>query len=166
MNWSDIGKTVGKVAPTIGTLLGGPGGAVLGTAVASLFGVNSKPDEVAKALKSDPQAALKLREFEIREAESLQDFMFKMEESRRLDRSDARANHKTHWMPSALTLASIVMVSGMFYLLAFGDPNEKTSEVVYLIVGQVMGVFTSACAYWVGTTKGSSDKNKWLGREK
>jgi len=62
--WESIKETVGSVAPMAGALLGGPAGGAVGAMIASALGVDKNPDSVAKAIRSDPQAAIKLRQIE------------------------------------------------------------------------------------------------------
>lgn len=69
MDWKDAGKAIAKYAPALGTALAGPAGGAVGTLasmVAGAFGLrpDAKPDEVALAVKQDPQAAVKLKEIE------------------------------------------------------------------------------------------------------
>ena len=62
--WESIKETVGSVAPMAGALLGGPAGGAVGAMIASALGVENNPDSVAKAIRADPQAAIKLRQIE------------------------------------------------------------------------------------------------------
>jgi len=62
--WDSIKDTVGSVAPMAGSLLGGPAGSAVGSMVASALGVSNTPDAVANAIKTDPQAAIKIRQIE------------------------------------------------------------------------------------------------------
>jgi len=64
MNWRDVAETVGKAAPILGGVLAGHAGAGVGSLIARALGVNDDPAEVERALRQDPQAALKLREVE------------------------------------------------------------------------------------------------------
>ncbi|WP_143004414.1 3TM-type holin [Halomonas shengliensis] len=61
MSWSDVAETVGKVAPVAGGALGGPAGAAVGGLIARALGVPESPQAVAQAVKTDPEAAVKLR---------------------------------------------------------------------------------------------------------
>jgi len=66
MEWKDIADTVKGAAPLVATVLGGPAGAaasVIG-GIASLFGSEPEPDKIAEAIKADPEAMIKLRQFE------------------------------------------------------------------------------------------------------
>lgn len=60
MDWKDIAATAGKFAPMVGTLLGGPAGAAIGSLVAVALGTANTPDAINAAIATDPQAALKL----------------------------------------------------------------------------------------------------------
>lgn len=69
MDWSDVGKIVGPLAPTLGGILGGvllPGlGGTIGTQageiLANALGVPNTPDAVGGAITSDPNAAAKIQ---------------------------------------------------------------------------------------------------------
>lgn len=63
MTLEDVKDAVSSVAPLLGSLFG-PLGTVAGTLVSSALGVENKPDAIMEAIKTDPQAALKLREAE------------------------------------------------------------------------------------------------------
>lgn len=75
MNWSDIASTVGKFAPMVGTVLGGPAGLAIGSLVASALGVENTPEAVAKELAVNPEAVIKLREIESNERVKLQELV-------------------------------------------------------------------------------------------
>ncbi len=65
MDWSDLGKSIAKMAPILGSALG-PGGTVIGGLISSAFGgVADDPEELSKLIAADPQAAVKLREIEL-----------------------------------------------------------------------------------------------------
>ena len=57
MNWADISGLVGKAAPMLGTLVGGPAGTIVGSMIASALGTSATPDAVHAAIASDPAAA-------------------------------------------------------------------------------------------------------------
>jgi len=66
MDWKEVAALVGKTAPILGTLLTGPAGAAVavGGMIASALGTGNTPDEVAVALTSNPDAAVKLKQIE------------------------------------------------------------------------------------------------------
>ena len=64
MNWKDLAGVVGKTAPLLGTLIGGPAGAAIGSVVASALGSENTPEAVNKLLLTSPDAAVKLAQIE------------------------------------------------------------------------------------------------------
>lgn len=66
MSWASVKEAVGKAAPLLGTLLGGPAGAAVGAIVSSTLGVENKPEAVLEELQANPEALVKLREVEAR----------------------------------------------------------------------------------------------------
>ena len=73
MKWSDVAPSIGKFAPILGTLIGGPAGAALGAVVASVLGVEATPSAVSEAMRINPDAAVKLQEIESNERVKLQE---------------------------------------------------------------------------------------------
>lgn len=65
MDWKDVAKTVGEYAPLVGGALGGPLGAGIGAVVSHALGVENTPDAVAEAVKTDPEAAVKLQQAQL-----------------------------------------------------------------------------------------------------
>lgn len=71
LTWSDVGKTLGDIAPIIGTALGGPAGAIVGTMVAGALGTSATPDAVTAAMAADPASAAKILQLQNQHAEAL-----------------------------------------------------------------------------------------------
>ena len=67
-----------------------------------------------------------------------------------------------HWMPSALTLVLALMVCGMFLALFLIPPSEAYGQVLIMIAGTVSGAFSTAVAFWLGSSQGSWEKQKTL----
>jgi Holin of 3TMs, for gene-transfer release len=72
MDWKDIAGVVGKAAPILGTLIGGPAGAAVGGLVSAALGCANEPSAVNEALKTNPEAAVKLAQIESDERVKLQ----------------------------------------------------------------------------------------------
>ena len=71
LSWSDVGKAIAGVAPILGTALGGPAGAVVGSLVASALGTSSSPDAVNAAIAADPASAAKILQVQTEHQEAL-----------------------------------------------------------------------------------------------
>ena len=163
MDWKEIGQKVADVAPLLGTALGGPAGAALGALVASTLGTGGSPAAVMKKLQEDPQALIRVQELEQQERESFRDHVAKMTQLELADVQNSRETHKDHWMPSALTVALAIMVGLMAYGLMTMIIPDGSKEVLFLIVGQVLGAFMGTVTYWVGTSRSSYNKDKLKG---
>ncbi|UCE07754.1 MAG: hypothetical protein JSW07_06900, partial [bacterium] len=92
MNWNNVGKTIiGKGAKILGaTLTGGPVAGIT-TLLGDLFGANPEdPKAIAAAIEKDPEAALKLRKFEIAHKERLQEILLERDKAYLADIQNAR----------------------------------------------------------------------------
>lgn len=68
MTFKDVASTIGKVAPLVAGLLGGPVGAgvALGAKLlGSLFSAEPEPEALMTAIKADPEALVKIRGLEL-----------------------------------------------------------------------------------------------------
>lgn len=63
--WQDVAHEVAALAPTAGSLLGGPAGTAIGNLIAATLGTAAEPDKVMAAIQTDPAAAVKLKELEL-----------------------------------------------------------------------------------------------------
>lgn len=166
MNWMDIGKQAIQLgAPILGGALGGPAGAAVGAMIANQFGIDTPtPDNIMSAIKADPEAALKLREVELRHQERLTEMEVERFRIETVDVQDARKAHQHHWMPSAITMVMCAMFGAIVgALFIWAIPGENKDIVVYM-AGQVSGILTSCVTYWVGSTRASANKDSLIRR--
>lgn len=79
MDWKALGKKIAGVgAPLLGGAIGGPGGAALGGIVADALGADTdQPDDIAKAMQQDPNAAVKIRQVQAEERTRLREITSK-----------------------------------------------------------------------------------------
>lgn len=73
-DWKEVAGVVGKVAPLLGSVLGGPVGAIAGAAgslIASAVGAEPEPEAVLSAVRANPEAMVRLRELEVAEREKI-----------------------------------------------------------------------------------------------
>jgi hypothetical protein len=162
MSWKDVVKSV---APTIGAALGGPmaGAAVKVIAQQFLGDENATEQDISEALTSaTPDQLIQLKQIEKdfeAKMSALNVDVFKLEVQ---DRDSARKNNKDSIMPAVLVVMLTLMVgAGVTALIVFEVP-EANSDILYMLYGQVVAAWVSSVAYWVGTTRSSSDKNKML----
>lgn len=71
--YSSLVPIISKVSPVLGSALGGPAGALVGSLISSTLGVDmNKPEEILNKLDSDPSSLDKLKELEL-QLKDLQD---------------------------------------------------------------------------------------------
>lgn len=165
MNWKDIGKQAIQMgAPILGGALGGPAGAAVGAMIANQFGIDTPtPDNIMAAIKADPEAALKLREVELRHQERLTEMEVDRFRIETADVQDARKAHQHHWMPSAITICLMLMFGCAFGSLIFLSMPEGNRDMVNFMLGQLSGWLSGAVVYWVGSTRASANKDMMRG---
>lgn len=139
--WNDVKLKVVDL-PIIYTLLDTPSGCSL---VASTLGVDNNEESVLEKLTKEPESKELLRKLE-------NDLLV----------IKAPSKHAGHWMPSVLTIILALMVSGMFLALFLIPPSEAYAQVLIMIAGTILGAFSTAVAFWLGSSQGSWEKQKTI----
>lgn len=178
MNWSDIGSIIGKSAPLVGTLLGGPAGGAVGALVANVLGVKDDPDAVNSALAANPDALVRVQELQLNAKVQLQQLAVQAETMRiqaegaqyaaeAADRDSAR--QLAAKQPSDMvrpTLTFVMLAGSLFIIVAVmtGWAMEViTNTTAALTVGNVMGAWfmmtKEVVGFWFGMTKESQKQS-------
>ncbi len=155
------------LVPMIGTALGGPLGGAAASFIADKLGLDSKEvkavSEVLNSGKLTPEqiSALKLAEIEFQKF--LEANKIKLEEIAANDRNSAREMVKTTRAKTPAVLTYLLTI-GFFGVLAamFSYPELKESAPLMIMLGSLGTAWTSACAFWFGTTNGSQIKSDML----
>lgn len=168
--WDYVKPIIGTAAPLLGTALGGPAGAAAGTLVASVLGVENKPDAVAEAIKVNPEAALKLKELEMNNAVELQKIILQAEQMRLADVASARQREvdttkATGKRDINLYTLAWVLVVGFFVLvgtLIFKELPKDSNGVIFMLFGSLSAGFGAVTQYFFGSSRGSDTKTQML----
>jgi hypothetical protein len=142
MDWKDVGTALGKTAPLLATILGGPAGAAVsaaGALVAAALNTEATPDAVTAALSADPAALAKVREVESAERVSLQQIALEQTKAELADAANARARDiaflqagKRNTRADLMVLMDVVgLVACLIVLCLYRD--RIPSEAVALI---------------------------------
>lgn len=168
MEWKDLATTVGKAAPMLGTLIGGPAGAAVGSLIASALGTQATPDAVESIIASNPDALVKLREIEANRSIRFQELIAEQAkaeiQAEVADRDSARKMQTAQpsRMPAILTIGVaagfLATLAALFWLPI---PAENRDTIVYMC-GQLAAAFAACLAFWVGTTRQSENKTHLL----
>lgn len=173
MDWKDIAGVVGKAAPILGTLVGGPGGAAIGSLIATALGTSNEPDEVAKALQTNPEAAIRLRELQdqrdIKFAELAAEQAKIDMQTAAADRASARereAKTGDTMTPRGLALLVTLGFFGVLgWLLVKGKPAEGAGDALLVMLGALGTSWASVISYYFGSSAGSAAKTEILSRK-
>ena len=162
MSWKE---TLGAIAPTLATALGGPlAGAATKFLASSLLGdeESSLEDIEAAVIGASPEQLAQLKsidkEFKL-SMEQLGVDVFKLEVA---DKGNARLNNKDSNMPAMLSVCLTMFIIGIVSALFYTEPPEGAREVLFMLLGVVIKEWSNSMHYWYGTTRSSHDKTKLL----
>lgn len=174
MEWKDLATTVGKVAPVLGTVLGGPVGTIAGTAgalICNLFGddVEPTPKAILKAINGDPESMLKLRQLEVDEKLQLMRLQEKQIEAdlenvksaRKRETILTKSGSASGWIPPAIISTVITIGFGfmVYYVLSM---TTEPSQAAVLMLGILGTGFTAVINYYLGSSAGSARKDNMV----
>lgn len=165
MDWKDLGQRVAALGlPILGAHLGGPLGAQVGRQVAQTLGADADPEIVAQAIagRDDALDLLGAAQAEIIAAEGEREA--RLVDLYTRDVQHARETHRGHWMPAVLTLALVVMFAALTAALFFFEIPAANQRAADIVLGAMLGAFGTAIAYWLGSSRGSAEKQEILAR--
>ena len=175
MDWKDIGETVKKFAPVLGSALG-PGGAAVGGAVSLLLGAcglgsDATPDDIMAAI-SDPATVLKLKEVENTHQLELSKLVLQQEQAYLADRQGARNREveiakATGGRDINLYILAWVVIVGFFLLTwAMMYVTLPTANVgpVNILFGALVAGFMAVLGYFFGSSQSSDIKTKMIAK--
>ena len=178
MNWSDIGNMVGKAAPIVGTLLGGPAGAAVGALVASALNVPNDPNSVNTALAANPEALARVQELQINARVQLEQLAVTAENNR-LQAEAAQYSAEAADRDSARKLASaqphdiirpaitVILLLGALSILVciFSGlgldalQNPVAASTISLLIGLWFSELKQTLGFYFGMTKESQKQS-------
>ena len=170
MDWSSVKKTLGTLAPTIGTVLGGPLGGIAGAALSQVLGVDaSDPGAVSAALAgATPDQLLALKkadqDFQVKMAQLGYDSEEKLQQLDVDDRKSARdmaMSTKTN-TPAVLTYLITVGFFGLLLLMVFKAVPADSKDIINIMIGSLGTAWVSSITYWFGSTHNSMAKTQML----
>lgn len=162
MNWQGVKELIGKAAPLVGTALAGPAGGAVGVMLANVLGTEPDAAAVARAIQQDPEALVKLKRFELENEQHIRDLAFKTLQAELTDKANARSIHHDSRMPATITMMMTMIVGALLLALFWIEIPNGNRDVAFMMLGQAVTLWAASVTYWVGTTRGSSDKSKLL----
>jgi len=187
MDWKEVAGKITKVAPVLGSILGGPAGAAAGgviSLIGSLFGLSeaeTTPDMISQIITQDPQSLLKFKELEMTHKIKLEELLIerekvKIEEDqmylqdiqdarrRQVDVEKATGKKDVNLYVLAWTyIGGYFVTTIMMTFLAFTNnvPIAMPNYMVFLL-GNLFGTLTAGVMaivqYFFGSSRGSGEK--------
>lgn len=157
-------KILGSVAPLIGTAIGGPFGGLASTILREAFGTEDDKDIERQIAASSPDALIKLRTAEQAMEVKMAELEIEETDLYLKDVQSARDMAKaTSIAPQLLlTFTAIFAFGVVLYVLVLQSqiiPPENKDLVIFL-VGQLSTFTGMGFSFFLGSSKGSSDKNR------
>jgi hypothetical protein len=153
---TDILKTM---APGLATLVAGPMGGMAVKAIAAKFGVEDTLEAVTNAIQSDPEAAMKLREIDLKEIEA----HAKDRDSARNRETAIATSDKAPMLNKLVTPVLALGVVGLsfvlFTILIFVNVQPEAKDILIYILGVLSAAVTQILSYYFGSSQGSKDKS-------
>ncbi|MDI9407776.1 MAG: hypothetical protein QM523_00850 [Candidatus Pacebacteria bacterium] len=166
INWKSI---VATVAPSLATALGGPmSGMAVGYLAKTLLGKEAASEaEVATAVTSqDPDILLKLKAAEYEFEAKLAEVGVELEQIAAKDRGSAR-NREIALRDSMPKILAVLITLGFFGMLAvmtLVDLPGANRDLLNVMLGALGAAWTSVVGYFFGSSAGSQEKTRILGK--
>lgn len=172
MEWKDLKDIVGKSAPILGGLLGGPVGAGVGGLISNVLGVKGDPMSVMTELTQNPEAVLKLKQIQLDHKQKLEEL--KLEEIRILQKRYESAHqtyNKNSNMADKIAVQVIRWNLPVIFLLVAGnlyivdqfkeDPTliAIASNIIGIAIGKLFSERQAVINFFFGSSIGSKDKD-------
>ena len=149
---NDLISMVSKFAPAIGTALGGPLGGLAVSAIAEKLGVADEVEAVTKAIKADPEAAMKLKQLELDKFKAV----LADKDSARNREATIATSDKAPLLNKLISPALALIVVGawvgiQFILINTTVPQEMR-ELVARVLGTLDGALMVILSYYFGAS--------------
>ena len=149
---NDLISMVSKFAPAIGTSLGGPLGGLAVSAIAERLGVADTIEEVTKAIKTDPESAIKLQQLENEKFKAI----LADKDSARNREATIATSEKAPLLSKLVSplLAVIVVVTwvGIQFTLLNTTVPQEMRELVARVLGTLDGALMVILSYYFGAS--------------
>ena len=160
--------------PLLGSILGGPPGLAAGATslVIKTLGLssNSSLQDIAKEIQTNPDAAFKLRELEVKYQQYLSSVRLQMDQAEYADRASARsreveitkATGKKDWYPSALGTFVVLAFTLIICVLILAPPkkDDPNQSVINVLIGALAAGYSTVLGYYFGSSAGSRGKDE------
>ena len=172
MNWDNLKDIIGKSAPVLGGLLGGPIGASVGGLISNVLGVQDNPEAVLAELKTNPEAVLKLQQIQIDHKQKLEEFRLREIE---IEQERFKTSHNTYsknssmadkiavqvikWNLPVIALLVVINVVVVHYFKDDASLIAIVSNIIGLTIGKLFTERQAVINFFFGSSIGSKEKD-------
>ena len=168
----DLKSLLSKVAPVLASAIGGPFAGVAVSTGLKALGIAPKPTNaenealLTEAVKSNPEAALKLLQAENDFKLKMKELGIKESEIEAGDRANARQREVStgDHTPRHLAYMLSFMVALMWYSLLKIPIPKDSSALLFSLAGAVSTAWIGAMAYFHGSSSGSKQKSEIISK--
>jgi len=166
----DFKALLAQVAPVIGTAIGGPFGALAGTAIKTVLGLpaDSTEDATAQALaKATPEQLLALKQADNEFKLNMQKLGIDLAKIDAEDRASARQREMEvkDWTPRALAVGLTLGFFGLLGWLVAHEPPAGSRDILNIMLGSLGTGWITMLAYYFGSSKSGDSAIKTLGSQ-
>ena len=149
---NDLITMVSKFAPAIGTALGGPLGGLAVSTLAQHFNVEDEVEAVTKAIKADPESAIKLQQLE---NEKFKAILADKDSARNREATIATSDKApliNKLISPALALIVVGAWVGIQFILINTTVPQEMRELVARELGTLDGALMVILSYYFGAS--------------
>lgn len=171
INKEKLKDAIGKIAPAIAGVIGGPFAAA-GVAALSQSILGKKDgteEELLQAISgADTETIARIKEAELAFKARMKELGIQEEALHASDRDSARKREMSVRDKTPMILASMSVLSFVGYVLLItlvGDlPIMENRDLVFFILGQFSAFVVTVYSYYFGSSKGSSSKDETINK--
>lgn len=157
-----LGDLLKSVAPGLATMVAGPLGGAAVSAIAKKLGVEDTVEAVTKAVQNDPDAALKLREIDLREIEAANKDRDSARNREAMIATSDKAPTLNKIVTPVLALGVTLLSFALFAILIFVEVKPEAKDILIYILGVLSAAVTQILSYYFGSSAGSKEKDDKL----
>ena len=145
-------------APTVATALTGPAGGAVVSLIAKQFGVEDSVEAVTKHLQANPDAAIKLKELDLKEIEA---HNANTDSARKMNAEVQKSEHASSLAKNTAYIIDFIIIGATLFLIwmlfLVGVPAEN-KELAYMAFGSLLTMSGTVINFHRGSSQGSKDK--------
>jgi hypothetical protein len=115
-----------------------------------------------RKIQSDPVVMMQIKQLEADERQHIRELQIQTLQAELADVQSARVTHANSRMPAAITICLGIMTAAALSCLVYVPIPDNNRDLAINYGGQIIGLFGTAVAYWIGTSRSSANKDAAL----